>query len=173
MYTWGRAGPYLGYSVEAGKNQLIPRRVEALQHERVQQVVCGRLHTLGEMRMSEMELRKLLLYLTTFPACTDQGVVYSFGQNRFGELGLGHDTAVSTPTSIPDLNSIAKLTCGRHHSAALDGTASMIEIYLFKYVTVHSPEDGLLWMWGWGARGQLGQGELKSAFSPIAVEGFK
>ena len=50
-------------------------------------------------------------------------MVYSFGQNKFGELGLGHDSVVSTPTIIPDLTSINKLTCGRHHSAAIDGKA--------------------------------------------------
>ena len=34
-------------------------------------------------------------------------------------------------------------------------------------------EDGVLFMWGWGARGQLGQGELKSLFTPTVVNGFK
>ena len=34
-------------------------------------------------------------------------------------------------------------------------------------------EDGILWMWGWGSRGQLGQGELKNLNTPTKVEGFK
>ena len=35
--------------------------------------------------------------------------------------------------------------------------------------------DGRLYMWGWGGRGQLGQGEiLKSPQNlPLLVEGFK
>ena len=34
-------------------------------------------------------------------------------------------------------------------------------------------EDGILWMWGWGSRGQLGQGELKNLNTPTKVEGFE
>jgi len=33
--------------------------------------------------------------------------------------------------------------------------------------------DGALWMWGWGARGQLGQGDTKSSNVPVLVEAFK
>lgn len=63
----------------------------------------------------------MMFTLCLLSASTEKGVVYSFGQNRFGELGLGHDTVVSVPTIIPDLSSISKLSCGRHHSAAIDG----------------------------------------------------
>lgn len=34
-------------------------------------------------------------------------------------------------------------------------------------------DDGYLWMWGWGSRGQLGQGEMKNLNTPTKVEGFK
>jgi alpha-tubulin suppressor-like RCC1 family protein len=34
-------------------------------------------------------------------------------------------------------------------------------------------DDGYLWMWGWGSRGQLGQGEKMNLNSPAKVEGFK
>lgn len=133
LYTWGRAGPYLGYNIDSGKTkQVFPKKVDHLKGHRIFQVACGRWHTL---------------------ACTDDGQVFSFGLNRFGELGLGNDQETFTPTVIPDLNSIYKVACGRHHSAAID-------------------EDGFLWMWGWGARGQLGYGDMKSLFSPHQVDGF-
>lgn len=77
-----------------------PRLVESLSGIRIIQVACGRSHTL---------------------VCDEEGKVYSFGQNRFGELGQGHDKEVTKPTVIPDLISICKVSCGRHHSAAMDG----------------------------------------------------
>ena len=50
LFTWGRAGPYLGYKVEDGNKQLHPRRVTELEQHRVTQVACGCAHTLGECR---------------------------------------------------------------------------------------------------------------------------
>ena len=47
LFTWGRAGPYLGYTVETGNKQLRPRRVVDLEDHRVTQVACGCSHTLG------------------------------------------------------------------------------------------------------------------------------
>ncbi len=48
LYTWGKAGPYLGYSIQSGKSkQMSPRKVESLSGKRIVQVACGRWHTLG------------------------------------------------------------------------------------------------------------------------------
>ncbi len=54
-------------------------------------------------------------------ACSETGEVYSFGVNKFGELGLGNDQEVDVPTEIPNLQAVTKVSCGRHHSAAIDG----------------------------------------------------
>ncbi|XP_019854073.1 PREDICTED: ultraviolet-B receptor UVR8-like [Amphimedon queenslandica] len=132
LYTWGKAGPFLGYMDDSVTKQTKPRLVDALYGTRIVQVACGRSHTL---------------------VIDEEGRVYSFGINKFGELGQGHDKAITKPTMVPNLVSICKVSCGRHHSAAID-------------------EDGVLFMWGWGARGQLGQGEPKSLFSPTPVNGF-
>ena len=48
LFTWGRAGPYLGYTVESGNKQMRPRRVSDLEEHRVTQVACGCAHTLGK-----------------------------------------------------------------------------------------------------------------------------
>ncbi len=48
--------------------------------------------------------------------------MYSFGINKFGELGLGNDSEADKPTEIPELQAVTKVACGRHHSAAIDGT---------------------------------------------------
>ena len=54
-------------------------------------------------------------------ACADAGHVFSFGVNKFGELGLGHDKETTKPVLIPELQSVYRVACGRHHSAAIDG----------------------------------------------------
>ena len=81
--------------------QVVPRLVESLYSVKIVQVSCGRSHTL---------------------ASDEEGFVYSFGQNKFGELGLDHDKEVTIPTKISKIISVAKVSCGRHHSAAIDGT---------------------------------------------------
>ena len=54
-------------------------------------------------------------------ALSESGTVFSFGQNKYGELGLGHEREVSIPTIIPNLLHISKIACGRYHSAAVSG----------------------------------------------------
>ena len=124
--------------------------MDALYGTKIVQVACGRSHTL---------------------AFDEEGRVYSFGQNKFGELGQGHDKVVSKPTMIENLISVCKVACGRHHSAAMDGM--WVWLVGGVYGVFICVEDGVLFMWGWGARGQLGQGELKSLFTPTVVNGFK
>ena len=55
--------------------------------------------------------------------CTEGGKVYSFGSNKFGELGLVHPTpsSMTTPTHVSSLTDVVKVACGRLHSAAIDG----------------------------------------------------
>lgn len=100
LYTWGKAGPFLGYMDDSITKQTKPRLVDALYGTRIVQVACGRSHTL---------------------VIDEEGRVYSFGINKFGELGQGHDKAITKPTRVANLVSICKVSCGRHHSAAMDG----------------------------------------------------
>ena len=46
LFTWGKAGPHLGYEVKSTK-QTSPRRVEFPKQDRIVQVACGVMHTLG------------------------------------------------------------------------------------------------------------------------------
>ncbi len=47
LYTWGRAGPHLGYDAKATK-QTTPRKVD-LHGNKVKMVACGISHTLSEL----------------------------------------------------------------------------------------------------------------------------
>lgn len=134
LVTWGKAGPHLGYELPSNvTKQLRPRRVDSLSEHHVTQVACGVGHTL---------------------ACTESNKVFSFGSNKFGELGLGHLDPSYHPQEITTVTGIYKVACGRHHSAAVD-------------------LDGDLFMWGWGSRGQLGQGDTRNLLKPTLVEALK
>lgn len=59
-----------------------------------------------------------------FAVCTESGKMYSFGSNKYGELGLSHGgpQATATPTLVESIKgSVARVACGRLHSAAIDG----------------------------------------------------
>ena len=79
---------------------------------------CGELHT-----------------ITT----SDDGTSHSFGRNKNGELGLGHNTDVSLPTPIPNLPKINQISCG-------------------DYFTVCVDHEGFIWSFGRNNCGQLGTG---------------
>jgi alpha-tubulin suppressor-like RCC1 family protein len=57
-------------------------------------------------------------------AITVEGVLYAWGRNDRGQLGLGHTLNVYAPTIVPKLPPILSASAGRNHSllVALDGT---------------------------------------------------
>ena len=52
LYTWGKAGPHLGYQLEDTK-QLRPRKVDAMVYGQVQSVACGNQHTVGQFKATK------------------------------------------------------------------------------------------------------------------------
>lgn len=61
--------------------------------------------------------------LISLSVCTEGNEVFSFGSNEYGELGLGHERPIATPTlvSFKETPAIYRIACGRNHSAAVDG----------------------------------------------------
>ena len=51
---------------------------------------------------------------------SNDGTVHSFGYNRTGELGLGHNKDVSVPTPIPNLPQINMISCGGFFTVCVD-----------------------------------------------------
>ena len=70
---------------------------------------------------------------------SDDGIVYSFGKNELGALGLGHDDNVSLPTPIPNLPKINRISCGMAFTVCVD-------------------DEGFIWSFGENNHGQLGTG---------------
>ena len=79
------------------------------------------------------------------------GIVYSFGRNAHGQLGLGHNNDVSLPTPIPNLPKINLISCGKHFAVCVD-------------------HEGFIWSFGDNSYGQLGTGNTTNFNAPQKLQ---
>ena len=70
---------------------------------------------------------------------SDTATVYSFGRNKEGQLGLGHNNHISLPTPIPNFPKINQISCGWNFTVCVDC-------------------EGFMWSFGQNSYGQLGTG---------------
>ncbi|CEP00073.1 Regulator of chromosome condensation (RCC1) repeat [Plasmodiophora brassicae] len=103
VYTWGWGGRWLTGCGGLGHGDLksaeSPKRVEALDGQRVVQVACGKYHTLAR---------------------TDDGKVYAWGRGEYGRLGLNSNRDRTSPQLIEAIPGPVKLIAtGSASSAAI------------------------------------------------------
>jgi alpha-tubulin suppressor-like RCC1 family protein len=87
-------------------------------------------------------------------ALTNTGEVYSWGDNRRGQVGDGRDDSFQlTPIKLYGFSDrkIAAISCGARHSVALS-------------------EKGRVFSWGYNFYGQLGIGNKTNSYSPRLVK---
>ena len=70
---------------------------------------------------------------------TAAGTLYSFGENDFGQLGLGHNNDVDVPMQVA-IGPVSSVCAGNCHVVAITRT-------------------GNLWAWGCNVHGELGHGD--------------
>lgn len=89
-------------------------------------------------------------------AVTSGGALKSWGLNSDGQLGDGTTTssAYAVNVSGPPLGSIDQVVGGDHHSLA------------------RRTDGAVVWAWGAGAEGQLGNGAFLSSTTPLPVVGL-
>lgn len=107
----------------------------SIENEKIIQVMCGYYHTL---------------------ILTATNLVYGFGRNDYGQLGLGHVQArIHHALLIPSLRdkNVVKLSCGCYHSIAITG-------------------NGMLYVFGRNNHGQLGTGDVEERHFPHSVDDF-
>jgi len=83
-------------------------------------------------------------------AIKTDGTLWSWGNNDFGQLGLGNRTKYSSPKQVGSLTNWSKISSGNFSIVALK-------------------TDSTLWSWGYNAAGQLGVGNITSYSSPQQV----
>ncbi|MGJ5814093.1 RCC1-like domain-containing protein [Paludibaculum fermentans] len=86
-------------------------------------------------------------------ALTQQGLVYGWGRNSFGQLGSGDLNTRSEWTAAAGVSDITAIAAGAQHSLALKS-------------------DGTVWAWGANTEGQLGDGTLVGRARPGMVRGL-
>ena len=91
----------------------LPTQISSLQGRRIQTVACGEAHVLA-IDVGEADEQRNLLF--------------SWGQFKSGQLGLGEVHSKANPRLVQNLASSAihKIACGSSHSLALVGDASSV-----------------------------------------------
>lgn len=114
------------------RDQLIPTKIKSLEDKKVTLVAGGWRHSL---------------------ACTDTGLLYSWGWNKFGQLGLGHNDDTHTPCEVKlsDNDKIENIASGWRHTLAIS-------------------KSGKCFAWGRGVNGQLGTGSTTDSNLPIEIK---
>jgi alpha-tubulin suppressor-like RCC1 family protein len=84
-------------------------------------------------------------------AIAQNGTLWAWGFNTYGQLGDGTNTNRNVPTQIGTANNWASITDGNNfHSLAIK-------------------TDGTLWAWGFNSQGQLGNGTTVNKNAPIQI----
>ena len=84
-------------------------------------------------------------------ALADDGTVYGWGQNGYGEAGCPPNSGIYTHTPGVVMTNAVQISAGEYFSIALDGA-------------------GKVWTWGHNLYGQLGDGGKKNSQKPVNVD---
>ena len=83
-------------------------------------------------------------------ALKNDGTVWTWGHNSYGQLGDGTLTNRTNPSQVSGLAAITAIDAGSIHTIALKG-------------------DGTVWAWGYNYQGQLGNASLANRTTPVQV----
>ncbi|KAF2070250.1 hypothetical protein CYY_008433 [Polysphondylium violaceum] len=136
VFTWGNnTSGQLGHGLEIGRCQLTPKKIDFFNSIKASIVLveCGGEHTI---------------------AVDANHQVYSWGSDKYGQLGLGTKSVALTRPKIIENLSGQKIQCiaaGYAHTLVLK-------------------KSGDLYSFGYGELGQLGTGQYKSNSVPTRIE---
>lgn len=83
-------------------------------------------------------------------ALKKDGTVWTWGNNKFGQLGIGSDAPRLVPVQVESLTNITAIAAGAVHALALH-------------------KDGTVWAWGNNDNGRLGDDSTTDHRSPVRV----
>ena len=86
-------------------------------------------------------------------ALKQDGTVWAWGGNDYGQLGDGTQTDSLTPVQVSGLSSVTAIAAGAYHTVALK-------------------QDGTVWAWGDNTYGELGDGTQTNSSTPVQVSGL-
>jgi alpha-tubulin suppressor-like RCC1 family protein len=84
------------------------------------------------------------------------GIIWTWGDNGNGELGIGTTTDSYIPVEVPGLANIMAIAAGNLFTVALRNDALSSSV----------------WAWGFNNVGQIGDGDTTDVWSPVEVSGM-
>jgi hypothetical protein len=84
-------------------------------------------------------------------ALKQDGTVWAWGYNGYGQLGDGTTANRSAPIKVSGLSNIAAIAAGSDHSLTLK-------------------QDGTIWAWGANYASQIGDGTTTNRYTPVQVD---
>ena len=84
-------------------------------------------------------------------ALKQDGSVWMWGNNPYGQLGLGDFMKRLHPAKLTHLPKIKEIACGSWHSMAID-------------------QNGKVWTWGRNENGMLGNGNEENSTLPVQID---
>ncbi|KAI4336459.1 hypothetical protein L6164_014983 [Bauhinia variegata] len=128
-YGWSKYGQ-LGHG--DFEDHLVPHKLQALSDKFISQISGGWRHSM---------------------ALTSCGLLYGWGWNKFGQVGVGDNVDHCSPVQVkfPHEQKVAQISCGWRHTIAVT-------------------EKQNVYSWGRGTNGQLGHGEVVDRNVPKIVE---
>lgn len=127
-------------------------------------------------------------------AIAEDGSLYLWGRNAYGQLGTGDTDSRTVPFKLEQLGKVKTVRLGSNHTAAIteggelytwgrnnwgqlgDGSTKdrdkpvkilddVVSVEVQNDYTAAVTVDGSLWMWGYNSNGQLGNGE--KSYTPV------
>ncbi|KAL5145968.1 Ultraviolet-B receptor UVR8 [Glycine soja] len=128
-YGWSKYGQ-LGHG--NFEDSLVPQKLQALSDKLISQVSGGWRHSM---------------------ALTSTGLLYGWGWNKFGQVGVGDNVDRCSPVQVkfPHDQKVVQISCGWRHTIAVT-------------------EKENVFSWGRGTNGQLGHGDTVDRNSPKIIE---
>ncbi|HEY3379746.1 MAG TPA: hypothetical protein VGL77_19905 [Armatimonadota bacterium] len=83
-------------------------------------------------------------------AIMDDGALWAWGDNSYGQLGIGARMYPKSCVKIPSMSAVVAIAAGKDTSLAIR-------------------DDGTLWTWGNNAYGQLGDGTTITRYQPVQI----
>jgi alpha-tubulin suppressor-like RCC1 family protein len=86
-------------------------------------------------------------------AIKDDGTVWAWGDNKYGQLGNGTTNSSLVPTQVLGISGLVEVCCGDEHVLSLNS-------------------DGTVWGWGRNSAGQLADGTTATRLVPVRAAGL-
>ena len=100
---------------------------------------------------------KINAYKNSLIAIDEEGKLYSYGDNYYGQLGNGTAEDITTPICISDIT-----------NSPLNGK-NIVDIYNSHANVIAKDSEGKLYSWGYNAYGELGKGTTGRSNMPICI----